>query len=276
MLNGLPGFGLGADEERRFRQAHLPGEAARARLVLALTVVPLVAFAVNDHAAFGLTRTFHALAALRVTFLGWTLALLAATRRFVTPRALDRACLAWGLGLALVISAINATRPQAYVSPLIMAVAVVFLLCLGLPIRFSHQLTLCVAVTAGETAVLGYALRSSPRSLSTALFSLFVMSGLAALGGWQLHGHRRREFQAREALRSANERLEREVLERTVDLRRAMDELDGFFTLSPDLLCITDLEGRLRRVNRAWEKDLGHPAAALTGHHRFEKVTSSR
>ena len=265
MLDRFLAFGLTIDQERSFRRAELPAEAARARLVLALTAVPVVAFAANDHALLGLTGRFYALAALRLGFLGWTLAVIAALKRFATPRAYDRACLAWGLGLVSVVCAINATRPHASVSHLIMAMALVFLLCLALPIPFSHQVLLCFAVTAGEGAVLGYALRGSPRALLGSLLGLALMSGLAALSGWQVHVHRRREFLVREALRAANDRLEREVLERTAELRRAVDELDGFFALSPDLLCITDLQGRFRRVNRAWEADLGHPVATLAG-----------
>ncbi|MGY6217328.1 PAS domain S-box protein [Methylolobus aquaticus] len=40
-------------------------------------------------------------------------------------------------------------------------------------------------------------------------------------------------------------------------------ELDQFFTLSTDLLCIADTEGRFLRVNPAWESALGHTAKEL-------------
>jgi PAS domain S-box-containing protein len=39
--------------------------------------------------------------------------------------------------------------------------------------------------------------------------------------------------------------------------RRAVDELNQFFNLSLDLLCIADRQGRIRRLNRAWENTLG-------------------
>jgi len=45
--------------------------------------------------------------------------------------------------------------------------------------------------------------------------------------------------------------------------QRAVDELNQFFTVSLDLLCIGDLEGRLHRLNPAWEKTLGFTPAEL-------------
>ena len=46
--------------------------------------------------------------------------------------------------------------------------------------------------------------------------------------------------------------------------QRAVDELDQFFALSLDMLCIFDLDDFMRRVNPAWEKTLGFSAAELS------------
>jgi PAS domain S-box-containing protein len=45
--------------------------------------------------------------------------------------------------------------------------------------------------------------------------------------------------------------------------RWAADELDAFFSLSPDLLCVASLDGSFLRVNHAWSRVLGYDEAEL-------------
>jgi PAS domain S-box-containing protein len=60
-----------------------------------------------------------------------------------------------------------------------------------------------------------------------------------------------------ERVEAAHEQLESRVRERTA-------ELDKFFSLSIDMLCISGTDGRFRRVNPAWEETLGWSAEQLT------------
>ncbi len=48
-------------------------------------------------------------------------------------------------------------------------------------------------------------------------------------------------------------------------LHQKTEELDRYFTLSLDLLCIADIEGHFLRLNPEWEKILGYPLAELEG-----------
>ncbi len=61
-----------------------------------------------------------------------------------------------------------------------------------------------------------------------------------------------------ERVETSHRELEAQVQERTA-------ELDRFFSLSLDLLCIADTDGRFRRVNPAWQEVLGWTAEELTG-----------
>ncbi|SDG43836.1 PAS domain S-box protein [Roseospirillum parvum] len=50
-----------------------------------------------------------------------------------------------------------------------------------------------------------------------------------------------------------------------VALRRVEAERDRFFDVSPEMVCVTGFDHRLRRVNPAWEAVLGYPSAELVG-----------
>ncbi len=49
------------------------------------------------------------------------------------------------------------------------------------------------------------------------------------------------------------------------ELKTKTDELESFFTLALDLLCIADLNGRFIKVNKAWERILGMPVKEIEG-----------
>ncbi len=56
------------------------------------------------------------------------------------------------------------------------------------------------------------------------------------------------------------------------DRKNAEQELDQFFNIALDLLCIADTSGRFRRLNRAWEKTLGYNLKELEGRQFLELV----
>jgi len=62
----------------------------------------------------------------------------------------------------------------------------------------------------------------------------------------------------------SHDALEARVQSRTHELQEAREELDQFFSMAIDLLCIAGTDGRFKRANPAWEAALGWTTADLT------------
>lgn len=57
-----------------------------------------------------------------------------------------------------------------------------------------------------------------------------------------------------------------------LNLQQKSEEIDRFFTIALDLLCIGDVDGYLRRVSLGWEKALGYTVAELEGMNIYDLI----
>ena len=57
-----------------------------------------------------------------------------------------------------------------------------------------------------------------------------------------------------------------------IDRRRAQEELDRFFTLSLDMLCVAGFDGYFKRVNPAWRRVLGFDEADLLSSPYLDRI----
>lgn len=69
--------------------------------------------------------------------------------------------------------------------------------------------------------------------------------------------------EAEKTIRDLNTNLENRIAERTQELKNTTTELEKFFSVSLDLLCIADNEGHFLKMNKAWENVLGYKVEEL-------------
>ena len=142
----------------------------------------------------------------------------------------------------------------------------------------ASRLSLPLAVLLAGATVSGLLYTAAPQFskessawYSTALFLGGVLLSILAAGYARILATRHAtvsQFVAErnEELARSKEALERtnaELQESIAEHARTRDEMDRFFMLSLDLLCIADTKGYFKRVSLAWEKTLGFGADEL-------------
>jgi len=85
----------------------------------------------------------------------------------------------------------------------------------------------------------------------------------------------RRIIERTAELAKTNNSLQKEIVDRMRSEEALMEktiELENFFTVALDLLCIADISGRFIKVNKAWEKVIGYSSSELETRNFLEFV----
>jgi signal transduction histidine kinase/CheY-like chemotaxis protein len=219
-------FGLEPETEARFRQANLPGDAARARTAISVIAAALVAWTWNDYSFIGWSARFWVVTALRGVLVAWSILLVRRLRRFESFREYDRAEFRWALSVFAFAITIGASRPHGFLAHVVVALLAVFTTCFVLTNRFPRQVGISIAITVGEAVVVFPHFENDPPALLSVILGLAMGCAVAVAGAWQLQFHRRQEFLAREALGRARDGLEAAVAQRTAELTSTLEQLE--------------------------------------------------
>jgi PAS domain S-box-containing protein len=100
-----------------------------------------------------------------------------------------------------------------------------------------------------ESQALAPAARLQDQFRSMTIYLLLIYLATAAFAALLMRRQSR--------LLAANQALNRDLEGKIADVRQAREELDSYFNLSIDLLCIAGADGYFKRINPAWERALG-------------------
>ncbi len=191
VLNRIPD-----ESKEQFRQFYFRSDIAQTKIIILLLATVIALYAVSDYMIFGFSLVFYALIILRAGLIYYTAFQFNYLRRVKNYRSYDKSMLLYLLALVLGILLVNLTRPQNFLSHVIIVDIAVFVFYLVIPTRFSYQAIPSIAFTVGEMLIIFFAFETyDAPALLTAVISMIFANIVASLSSLQLHSYRWRIFQ---------------------------------------------------------------------------------
>lgn len=184
-----------AESRKELRKFYLSSDISQSKIVYMLLALTVALFAVSDYMSVGLSLNLIALLALRTCVIIFAFLQLNYIKRIEDVELYDKSILLFLIILVIATLTINISRPQNFLSHIIITDLAIFVFYLTIPTKFIFQTIPSVMFAIGEAAIIIGFHNGTPPEYFTSLSSLLFTIITAALISLQLHSYRWRMFQ---------------------------------------------------------------------------------
>ena len=221
-LRHLDGY-LPPEMEKAYRQFYIKTDITVALIMLGFFCVLVTLFAYNDYALFGLTPTFYYLAALRIVYLAYFIALMIYLGRNQNPSRFDLSLLISLILGFFLVAFIDLSRPSNNLGSFAVDIIVVLIIYLGVPIRLLFRAGAALFLSLTEILIFVFFRELPPGAAEfTLVVVLLAANIIGILASARLYAFRRGQFKARteQAIAAVELRKSSDLLNETGEMAK--------------------------------------------------------
>jgi hypothetical protein len=178
------------ESRKELRKFYLSSDISQSKIVYMLLALTVALFAVSDYMSVGLSLNLIALLALRTCVIIFAFLQLNYIKRIEDVELYDKSILLFLIIIVIATLTINISRPQNFLSHIIITDLAIFVFYLTIPTKFIFQTIPSVMFAIGEAAIIIGFHNGTPPEYFTSLSSLLFTIITAALISLQLHSYR--------------------------------------------------------------------------------------
>lgn len=183
------------EKKDEFRGFYFSSDIVQSKVIYTLFAITIALFIISDYMLLNLSLIFYGIVILRASLIVYTLFHLSYLTKIKDYRSYDKSTLIYLIILVTCILLINTSRPENFLSHIIVANLAIFVFYLVVPTRFIIQAIPALIFAVGEILVIMYFSRINYPAVFTAIISLVFTSIVAAIVSIQIHSYRWRVFQ---------------------------------------------------------------------------------
>ncbi len=178
-----------------YRQFYLRSDIAQSRTVIVVLAIAVIFLSISDYAILGPSWILLILEAFRISVLTYSGLVFIRINKTKSYRSYDKSLFVFLLTFIIFSLAVNVTRTQDFAIETVIASISIFAFYLAIPTRFANQATLSIVYTGGQVALMIFTGQESDITPLVMSISLVLANALAAVGSWQIHRYRWKNFQ---------------------------------------------------------------------------------